>query len=282
MGEFKPKLAPVPSPAVEKPIPLAVLFLKSLLAQRHGIFLIAAIQLVICTVFPGRYAAVPIATLVLGVLTTEIIDFFLPRRATPPAYMTAVVPGRTTSLLPKADGTFGSEPSSRPLVVFNLGAQFNHPRGRMCPHSREMADKFAEMNHNLLERRDELGLISITDWVGCRPGTADTLLTSYYFRDVESIHKFAHEELHRGAWDWYNSVRPDHIGIFHETFVVPAHSYETIYANCKPLMLGAGVVKCDEMEGERTWRNTLVSADNVELKTQWRRMNRDGDGIPKQ
>ncbi|EFY87973.1 hypothetical protein J3458_020736 [Metarhizium acridum] len=282
MGEFKPKLAPVGPPPVEKPIPLAILFFRSLLAQRQRIFLTAAVQLVICTVFPGRYAVVPIATLALAIVTTQVIDFFLPRPAKPPGYMTAVVPGRTTSLLPRADGTFGSSPSSRPLVVFNLGAQFNHPRGRLCPYGKEIADKFAEMNYSLLERRDELGLVSITDWVGSRPGAADTLMVSYFFRDVESVHRFAHEEMHRRAWDWYNNVWPDHIGIFHETFVVPAHSYETIYANCTPVMLGAGVVRCDEMQGERNWRNTLVSADSVELKSQWQRMNRDGSGIPKQ
>lgn len=106
-------------------------------------------------------------------------------------------------------------------------------------------------------------------------------MTSYYFKNVEAIHQFAHEEMHRKAWDWYKAGTYDHIGIFHETFVVPAHSYETIYENCKPLMLGAGLVKCGEMEGERKWRNTLVSADNVGLKSQWQRMNRDGNGIPR-
>lgn len=152
----------------------------------------------------------------------------------------------------------------------------------MCPHGKDIAEKFIEMNQSLRERREELGLISMTDWVGGKPSTADTLLMSYYFKDVESIHKFAHEEMHRKAWDWYNAVKPDHIGIFHETFVVPAHSYETIYANCKPLLLGAGLVKCDDMDGDKKWRNTLVSADSVALKSQWQRMNRDVDGVPKQ
>lgn len=137
------------------------------------------------------------------------------------------------------------------------------------------------MNENLLERRDELGLINISEWNGGSAATANTRLMTYYFKDVESIHRFAHEEMHRKAWDWYNAGKMDHIGIFHETFVVPAHSYETIYANCRPLLLGAGLVKCEDMEGERKWRNTLVSADSVELKSQWQRLNRDGNGIPR-
>jgi hypothetical protein len=210
---------------------------------------------------------------------TETISMFLPRLPKPPSYMTDVVEGRTTALLPRPDGTFGS--SSPSLVVFNLGVQFNHPRGRMCPYGKEIAEKFVEMNNELLERREELGLISISTWTGSQPDTANNLLIKYYFKDVESIHRFAHEEMHRRAWDWYNDVKPQHIGIFHETFVVPARSYETIYANCTPTLLGSGLLKCDDLEGEDRWRNTLVSADTMQLKSQWQRLNRDGSGMPK-
>ncbi|OAA39957.1 hypothetical protein NOR_05951 [Metarhizium rileyi] len=278
MREYKAKLAPVEAPLVEEPIPLPILFFKSLLSHRRGVSLAAAVQLGVCTFFPGRYAVVPVATLLLGFVVAEVIDFCLPSPAGPPASLGTVVPGRATSLLPGPDGTFAS---SQQLVVFNLGVQFNHPRGRLCPYGRDIGDKFTEMNNRLLERREELGLISVSEWAGFKPSTADTIMMSYYFKDVESIHKFAHEEMHRRAWDWYNSLRPGHIGIFHETFVVPAQSYETIYANCRPLMLGAGLVKCDEMEGPRNWRNTLVSADSVGLKSQWQRLNRDGNGMPR-
>jgi hypothetical protein len=255
--------------------------LKDLLSHRQKALAICAIQLIICTLFPGRFAIVPIATLVTSFIVLEVINVLTPSPRPPPNYPATTVPGRTSALLPKTDGTFGCLPSSQPLVIFNIGAQFNHFLGRLCPGGKEIGEKFLEMNANLLARRDELGVISMTEWVGNTPETANTLLYSYYFRSVESLHTFAHEDMHRKGWDWYNATRPDHIGIFHETFVVPIHSYETIYTHCKPLLLGNGLVKCPEMEGINKWRNTLVCADSLELKSQWQRLNRDGDGIPK-
>ncbi|KAK2603494.1 hypothetical protein QQS21_004354 [Conoideocrella luteorostrata] len=280
--EFQPKLAPLSKPAPEKALSLTTLLIKSLLAQRYKFFITAGLQLGISTVFPGRYAVVPIATLALLILTTQAIDLLTPSPSPPPAFMRSVVPGRTSSLLPRPDGSFGSSPSSQPLVVFKLGVQFNHPRGQFCPGGKEIAEKFLDMNRSLLERRDELGLISVSSWGGQQEEIGSTILLNYYFRDVESVHKFAHEEMHRKAWDWYTNERLDHIGIFHETFLVPAHAYESIYVNCKPLLMGAGLVRCEGLEKEGAqWRNTLVSADTMGLKSQWQRMNRDMNGLPK-
>ncbi|KAG6192631.1 hypothetical protein E4U22_007826 [Claviceps purpurea] len=306
-GDFSPMLAPVDEPKLGPPRNIGLLFIKSLLAERHKYFLTAAVQLAISTLFPGRYAVVPIATLTLTMLTTHLIDRLTPSQNPPPAHMLSVVPGRATALLPHADGTWGSTPSSHPLVVFNLGVQFNHPRGQMCPYAKELAEKFAHMSRDLLSRREELGLLSVTNWTGLdlQPASGagpDTLLMSYYFRDVESIHRFAHEEMHREAWDWYNSVKPHHIGIFHETFVVPAHGHESIYVNCRPFMLGASLVKVDDEkktdgrtdggedheasksrdDGAARWRNLLVSADHVVLNRQWQRLNRDANGVPRE
>ncbi|KAG6008057.1 hypothetical protein E4U21_005070 [Claviceps maximensis] len=313
-GDFTPKLGPVDEPRLGKAVGIGTLFLKSLLAQRHKYFLVAAIQLGITTLFPGRFAVVPLATLGLAVLTTHIIDQLTPAPTPPPAHMRSVVPGRATALLPRPDGTFGATPSDHPIVVFNLGVQFNHPKGVLAPHAKDIAEKFSLMTRDLLSRRDELGLLSVTNWTGGddQPASGagpDTILVSYYFRDVESIHRFAQEEMHRAAWDWYHAVQPHHIGIYHETFVVPAHAHESIYLNCRPLLLGAGLVKLgDEQDGRRgtnkdhedenkankkhdgrddhqdkdsRWHNLLVSADHVGLKSQWQRLHRDAQGVPR-
>ncbi|KAG5984492.1 hypothetical protein E4U43_006170 [Claviceps pusilla] len=288
-GDFAPKLAPVDKPRLGKAVGIGTVFLKSLLAQRHKYFFAAAIQLGITTLFPGRFALVPLATLGLAMLTTHLIDRLTPAPTSPPAPMLSVVPGRATALLPRPDGTFGSAPSNHGLVVFNLGVQFNHPQGQLCPYAKDLAEKFTLMTRELLSRRHELGLLSVTNWTGgdAQPASGagpDTMLMSYYFRDVESIHRFAHEEMHRAAWDWYQAVRPHHIGIFHETFVVPAHGHESIYVNCRPLLLGAGLVKLtgeEKADETEDWRNVLVSADHVGLKSQWQRLNRDADGVPR-
>ncbi|KAG5916743.1 hypothetical protein E4U42_007521 [Claviceps africana] len=300
-GDFTPRLEPVDEPQLGKAVGIGTVFLKSLLAQRHKYFLVAAVQLGITTLFPGRFAVVPLATLGLAMFTTHLIDRLTPSPTQKPPYMLSVVPGRATALLPRPDGTTGSTPSDHPLVVFNLGVQFNHPQGQLCPHAKDLAEKFAAMTRELLARRHELGLLSVTNWSGAddQPASGagpDTMLISYYFRDVESVHRFAHEEMHRAAWDWYQAVRPHHIGIFHETFVVPAHAHETIYVNCRPLLLGAGLVKVadgrgdekgherhgrEEEQEKRQWRNVLVSADHVGLKSQWQRLNRNADGVPR-
>lgn len=213
----------------------------------------------------------PSAILLLGYAVTTLIHYLAPASPSNP-YTQHVVSGRTTAQLPGPSGSFGAEPAAQGLVVFNLGVQWNHPLGILCPGGKEIAQRFTAMNADLLRRREELGLVSINDWKGASVETASSLVITYYFRDVASIHRFAHEELHRKAWDWYNAHRFPHIGIFHETFVVPAHSHENIYVNCIPVGLGRGAVRCEDVKGEEQWANTLVSADTPALKTQTSRL----------
>ena len=76
-------------------------------------------------------------------------------------------------------------------------------------------------------------------------------------------------------------TKPKHLGIFHETYSVPAHEYENIYVNCHPVMMGRASVKTTVGDEEK-WTNTLVNADVPALKTQYARMSRDEQGIPKE
>ncbi|KAG6033130.1 hypothetical protein E4U41_007002, partial [Claviceps citrina] len=109
-GDFTPLLAPVDEPTPGKAVGIttppasdqpgkkltcptrfaAQLFVKSVLAQRHKYFVAAAIQLGITTLFPGRFAAVPVATLALAILTTHLIDRLTPSPPPPPAHMLSV------------------------------------------------------------------------------------------------------------------------------------------------------------------------------------------------
>ena len=236
---------------------------------------LAVAQTLTMLCLPQRWSAVPLG-LVIGFAAIRLIDYLVSAPKNP-SLLDQIVPGRVTAQLPLSDGSFDTSPSSGQLVVFNLGVQFNHPLGRLCPGGKEIADRFIAMHRDLMRRRDELGILSQSDWDG-RVGekTRDNMLLSFYFRDVESLHRFAHEELHREAWNWYYGAKVDHIGIFHETYVVQPHAYETVYANCRPVMLGSGVVK----DADGRWRNTLVSADQPSLKSQWGRMRRDKDGVP--
>lgn len=232
----------------------------------------AAAQLLFCLVLPDGYAVVPPAALLLAFATTALVHRLAPATSRDP-YMAGVVPGRATAQIPSAAGTFGPTPAEPGLVVFNLGIQWNHALGPLCPGGPAAARHFLDLHADLMRRRHELGILAASEWRGAGLGNASTSNMTYYFRDVESIHRFAHEDLHRKAWTWYNQGRFPHIGVFHETFVVPARSYETIYANCVPVGLGRGTAKC----ADEQWLNTLVNADVPALKTQALRLSRDAD-----
>ena len=53
-----------------------------------------------------------------------------------------------------------------------------------------------------------------TPLIGNRPTTANTLITLSYWRDISSLHAFAHSDIHRKGWDWWNrnGQRLSHLG----------------------------------------------------------------------
>lgn len=196
----------------------------------------------------------------------------------PSPYAGGVVRGRPSAQQPAGGGALGPEPGARGLVVFVLGIQWNHPRGVLSPGGPEMGRRFGEMHAELLRRRAELGVLGASEWAGAGPTSGTSMAFVYYFADVANIHVFAQEALHRDAWDWFKARGLPHVGIFHETYAVPAGAYETIYENCAPVGLGRASVRC---EGEgvaegQPWVNTLVSADTPALWTHLARLGRGG------
>ena len=74
-------------------------------------------------------------------------------------------------------------------------------------------------------------------WCCCNTGAILTALEAY---------ARAREQKHWPAWTAFNKAigSDGTVGIFHETYVVPAHASETVYANMVPFGLGkvSGVV----------------------------------------
>lgn len=168
-----------------------------------------------------------------------------------------VIPGRTTVQLPNHDGNLSSEPADESVVVFQLGSQNNSAEGNSNADFRKIADAYTRMLNDLDQRREELGLLGFARYVGDK----DTL-TTFYFRDAQSIQKFASEPMHREAWKMYDRGNMSHIGLFHETFVVHRKNWEALYLNCRPTMLGATSVPTKE-----GWVSSLVSANSRGLKS---------------
>lgn len=230
-------------------------------------------QAILCAILPARYAFVPTVVLVLNAVVTTILQLASKKSN---GFDTEVIPGRVSAQLPDRESArFGSQPAAQPVLVFHLGVRFNHPLGVLSPGGREIAEHFKKMNADLTDRADDYGLLSLSSWRGAERSSNNTLMTIYYFRDIEGVNKFAHDPIHQKAWTWFNKADYKHIGIFHEAFSAPRKGWETIYYNCHPMLMGMADTKCvDEDSGEEVWVNPLVDASCGPLKTQFSRMGR--------
>ena len=121
------------------------------------------------------------------------------------------------------------------LVVFLIGMRINalHKPWAWLPVLRAMPPMIEE-----LSRQPELGVLHGYGALG--PGGPFVV---QYWRDVESLHAYAHAEggLHLAAWRDFNARARragDAVGIWHETFVVPAGHAESVSVGMPPHGLG--------------------------------------------
>jgi hypothetical protein len=126
------------------------------------------------------------------------------------------------------------------LVVFLIGMRVNKLRAlrRWLPVARAMGPMLRELSAD----RDS-GLLGFRTFPGLRSVTM-----VQYWESVEKLQAFANDaqRTHRPAWvEFYKqSYQGSAVGIWHETYVVPAGHTETIYGNMPLLGLGkvAGVI----------------------------------------
>ena len=143
--------------------------------------------------------------------------------------MNTIQPGRMT-----AD-------HSGPLVVFVIGMRINHfhKLGKWLPVIRSMGPMIEELSRNPASGflGSEFMLRSLR-----------TVVLLQYWRDFDALEGYARarDQKHWPAWTAFNKAigSDGTVGIFHETYVVPEHASETIYANMVPFGLGkvSGVV----------------------------------------
>jgi len=184
---------------------------------------------------------------------------------------------------PDSKPLFGSSPSSRQVVVFHIGVRYSHPLGLLAPGVLEFRARLAAQYDELALRAREYGFLGGSFWRGAERSRVNAGMAVMYFASLEGLHAFAHDEVHRGAWEWYEGfVRRTghrHIGIFHETFVVPAGRWETIYGNCPPvLMAGTSVPVVDEGNGEEEWVRPVVDGATPRLRSKYGRMGKTQGG----
>ncbi|MER7246725.1 DUF4188 domain-containing protein [Kribbella sp. NPDC000426] len=132
------------------------------------------------------------------------------------------------------------------LVVFLIGMRVNSVLKvrEWLPVAKAMGPMLRE----LMKDKDSglLGFRTLPTWRGV------TLIQ--YWESVEKLQAFAgdNNRTHRPAWVEYfrNSYKGGAVGIWHETYVVPAGNTETIYGNMP--LFGLGRVKGVEPVSQRT------------------------------
>lgn len=121
------------------------------------------------------------------------------------------------------------------FVVFLIGMRVNSWRKihRWLPVVRAMPAMMRS-----LYQHPELGFLGAHSWVGGR----GTLMVQYW-RTVEQLEAFAKDPSfpHHPAWREFNRrIRAGNdVGIWHETYLVAAGSWETVYVNLPRFGLGA-------------------------------------------
>jgi hypothetical protein len=121
-------------------------------------------------------------------------------------------------------------PNSRDIVVFLIGARIN--KWWLLPLALPILIKMGAMQRELL-RDPESGLLGIQNL-----GRASLM----YFRSTEELFRYAGDKTkeHQPASKRYfqKIFRNEAIGIWHETYFVPAGNYECIYTNMPLFGLG--------------------------------------------
>lgn len=130
------------------------------------------------------------------------------------------------------------------VVVFNIGMtiQQAHRIDLWWPVFVAMPAMVAELSRNKAAAArgdaDDLGFLGASTLLG-RKGP----WVVQYWRSTEHLYRYASsaDAKHLPAWKKFNAAarkHPDAVGIWHETFAVPAEGIETLYGNGAAIGLG--------------------------------------------
>ena len=104
-----------------------------------------------------------------------------------------------------------------------------------------------------------------------------------YWRSIDCIHAFAHGEMHRAAWQWWEKTIKQHdcVGINHEVYEAEPGHWENMYANFQPTGMGATTYlrqdggKLDGGSVAEEWISPLIDASKGRFKASSARMGVD-------
>jgi fumagillin biosynthesis monooxygenase len=241
------------------------------------LFLVGALlQLLLLAVLPSRYALLPTLILFLHTIATTTIQTLSKRHNT---FAAGPMPSKSSAQFPSpgydpraSPSPFtSSTPASQGVVVLHLGVRFNHPLGVLSPGAKQAGEANDACNERLFSvAREKFGCLGYSSWRASERAKNNTIVTIYYFRNLEGLHAFAHDEVHMEVWKWYEQFTRKlgftHLGVFHEVFVSAPGQYETVYRNMPPVLMAAGSVPVrNEETGEEEWVGMMVDADRKKL-----------------
>lgn len=120
------------------------------------------------------------------------------------------------------------------FVLFLIGARFNRPWNLL--RCSQVAVAFRRMMLEL-EAAPEIGYLGGESWFGRKT------IAVQYWRSVEQLIAYARQPngTHVTAWQRFNQTvgRTKAVGIWHETYLIRAGSYECIFGNMPPFGLSA-------------------------------------------
>ncbi|MFJ5231125.1 DUF4188 domain-containing protein [Kitasatospora sp. NPDC088391] len=154
------------------------------------------------------------------------------------------LPGRTTAA---AEGE---------VVVFLIGMRINHFRAvhHWLPVFLGMPRMLRE-----LSRDPASGLLHYQ----LLTGSPRTYYVVQYWESAEKLLAYAAapEKLHRRSWGMihrFERLGRRHVGIWHETYVVPPGNYESLYGDMPPYGLGAATGTVPAAQRGRTARDRFA------------------------
>lgn len=202
------------------------------------ILLGAIIQGAILLIHPGIISLLPaISLLLIRFIDSLLMAFNLKSNI----YMTDVISKKIAGVSIDANGQFTEKPATGKVAVLLLGAKSNHPFGIFAPGFSELGGYLGKMLTELDANAASNGFLGQTSYTRYDERGALELTNVIYWKDLASIHDFAHAPLHREAWKWWDATLKEHdfIGINHEIFEADTGSWESVYANFQPTGYGA-------------------------------------------
>lgn len=155
------------------------------------------------------------------------------------------------------------------IVVFHIGMTFEKPHrvDLWLPVFLAMPRMLAELERNRAAaargEAEDLGFLGATTLFGAKgPWVVQ------WWRSTEQLYAYSRmaTKAHLPAWRAFNAAArrsPGAVGIWHETYAVPAGSVESIYGNGSTIGLGAVTGTVPMMRRGRTARERLGTSLNT-------------------